>query len=143
MTEPLISSERVSEMFHDVLYTNEELEAGQAEGDRIAPDDAVIVQGVLMQFGMHPGRLESHRDEIRTMLSNLPTQFRDQEHGGDGGWSFLNACQDANDEQWTGMHQVMDELFVMGIGLGLASYLLPREMWDAMPGGMPYLVVRA
>jgi len=140
VTEPLISSERVSEIFHDVLYSADEL-VGLPEGE--APPDAVIVQGVMTRFGFHPQRLESHRDEVATMLSHLPREFRDKDHGGEGGWSFLNACQDANDQQWTGMHQVMDELLTMGIGLDLATWLLPREMWDALPGGMPYVVVRA
>jgi hypothetical protein len=138
VTEPLISSERVSEIFHDVLYTTDEVLA-VPQGD--APEGAVVVEGVMTKFGLHPQRLESHRDEVTHMLQALPMEFRSVAVGGGGGWSFLNACQDANDHQWTGMHQVMDELFVLGQGLGLVSYLMPRDMWDAMPGGMPYVMV--
>jgi hypothetical protein len=137
MTEPLINSQRVTDILRDCLYRPEEI-----TGDAV-PEGAIIVEGILRNFGLHPERLESHRAEVTEMLSHLPTQFRDSAHGGDGGWSFLNACQDANDEQWTSFHQTMDALFVLGIGLGLAAWLLPRGMWDALPGGMPYVVVRA
>jgi len=29
----------------------------------------------------------------------------------------------------------------LGIASGKLSYLMPREMWKVLPGGMPYLVV--
>ena len=69
---------------------------------------------------------------------NLPHQFR---KSAGGGWSFLNACNQEDGEQWTGLHQRMDQLFAMAIGLGLAKWCLPRAMWDVFPGGMPYVVV--
>lgn len=136
MTAPLISDERVVEVLRDCLFTNEEMPSAEV------PEGAVIVEGIINHFGFHPERLESHRDEVTTMLQSLPLQFRTTAVGGGGGWSFLNACQDANDVQWTGLHRTMDALFVLGIGLDLAAWLLPREMWDAFPGGMPYVVVK-
>lgn len=137
MDEPLIDAERVVEILRDCLFTSEEM-----PGDTEVPEGAVIVEGIIHPFGFHPGRLEKHSAEIATMLQALPMEFRDKEHGGGGGWSFLNACQDANDVQWTGLHQTMDALFVLGIGLGLAAWLLPRDMWSVLPGGMPYVVVK-
>jgi hypothetical protein len=137
--EPLIDAARVDEILRDCLYKDDEVE-GLAQDQ--APEGAVIVEGIMRPFGFHPERLESHREEVAGMLANLPTEFRTSEHGGGGGWSFLNACQDRNDVQWTGLHQVMDALFVLGIGLGLAAWLLPRDMWSALPGGMPYVVVK-
>jgi hypothetical protein len=133
--EPLISAARVEEIFRDCLYKDEEM-AGVPEGE--APEGVVIVEGIISRFGLHPERLESHRDEVHTMLLNLPEQFQADKGGG---WSFLQACDDRNGVQWTGLHQTMGDLFVLGIGLGLAKYLLPREMWSAFPGGMPYLAV--
>jgi len=55
--------------------------------------------------------------------------------------SFLNACQDRNGNQWTDLHQRMEQLFVLGQAAGFVSCLLPRDMWAALPGGMPYYVV--
>lgn len=129
--EPLIDSERVGDILMDCLFR---------EGEPI--DGAILVEGVINPFGLHPGRLESHRAEVTEMLQNLPLPFRPTSvAGGGGGWSFLNACQDANDEQWTGLHRIMDALFVLGIGLKLATWLLPRDMWSALPGGVPYVAV--
>lgn len=76
--------------------------------------------------------------DIESMLAQLPAEF--QTTGG-GGWSFLNACMDKGGGQWTGMHPTMDKLFMLGIAAGKARFLLPREMWGALPGGMPYVAV--
>ena len=72
------------------------------------------------------------------MLENLPLDF--QENSG-GGMSFLKACDDQEGNQWTGLHRRMEELFVLGTGLGKVKCLMPRELWAALPGGMPYYVV--
>jgi hypothetical protein len=39
------------------------------------------------------------------------------------------------------MHQRVEQLVQLGIAVGKIRYLLPRDMWDALPGGMPYFVV--
>lgn len=103
-----------------------------------ATDDMVVAEGIINRFGFHPGRLEAYRDEIAAMLSELPDTFM-QSKG--GGWSFLNACMRNDGEQWTGMHQTQDELIVLGIAIGKAQYVPDREMWGAMPGGMPYVII--
>lgn len=132
---PLISSARVEQILLDCLFRPEEVE-GLEEGQ--APEGAVIVEGILSRFGLHAGRLESHRSEVTEMLMNLPVNFR---RSSGGGWSFLQACDDRNGVQWTGFHMIMSQLFVLGMGLGLVKYLMPRELWSALPGGMPYLVI--
>ena len=43
--------------------------------------------------------------------------------------------------QWTGFHQTMDELVCLGLAIEKLSYLMPREYWKILPGGMPYLVI--
>jgi hypothetical protein len=139
--EPLIDADRVVEILKDVLFRDDEIEGSMTDPANL-PEDALIVEGIVNPWGFNRERLESHRDEIAKMLQGLPREFRSQEFGGEGGWSFLNACNDAQDVQWTGLHQTVDILICLGIGLGLAEWLLPREMWGALPGGMPYLVVR-
>jgi hypothetical protein len=79
-----------------------------------------------------------HEAEIADLLSQLPTEFQ---RSGGGGWSFLNACMDKGGGQWTGMQPTMDKLFMLGIAAGKAKWLMPREMWDILPGGMPYVIV--
>jgi len=55
--------------------------------------------------------------------------------------SFLNMCIDKNGNQWADLHRTMDELVALGIATGKLSFLIPREMWSILPGGMPYLIV--
>jgi hypothetical protein len=35
----------------------------------------------------------------------------------------------------------MEHLFQLGLAAGYVKPLLPREMWAAFPGGVPYYVV--
>ena len=105
--------------------------------DRKPPADAVIVDGALGKMAFHSGRLETHPQEVADALRQLPDQF----HEGKGsGWSFLNACMDKDGNQW-GEHVNVNELMVLGLGLGLVRYCLPREMWLSLPGSMPYFSV--
>lgn len=139
--EPLISSEAVREAFRDCLYTQEQLEAADKDENGV-PVGCIQVEGIMGPFGFNPESLAKHKDEVTAWLQALPLPFRTTENGGGGGWSFLNACQDANDVQWTGMHQTMNELFCLGIALDMAAWLMPRDMWQVFPGGMPYVVVK-
>ena len=95
----------------------------------------VNVEGLTSMFGLHPQRLEEKRELVTALLAELPAEFKK-------GWSFLNLCTTKNGEQWTGMHDVCEQLAVMAIGLGLMEYCLPREMWAILPGGMPYLTIK-
>jgi len=98
-------------------------------------DSGSVTEGVMGSVFLD---VTDHEEEIGSMLSGLPNEF--QQSGG-GGWTFLNACMDKNGEQWTGMHQTMDKLFMLGIAAGKARFLLPRDLWPALPGGMPYVSV--
>lgn len=104
------------------------------------PEDtskAVLVEGVVSKFGFDPDRLKMKKADIESMLAQLPPQFR-QDSG--GGYSFLAACQRADGVQW-GEHKTVDELFALGMAIGKVQCCLPRELWGALPGGMPYYVV--
>lgn len=83
--------------------------------------------------------LEENKNRIRELLLELPSEF--MKSGSGGGWSFLQACDDKNGNQWTGLHMVMAQLFGMGQAAGLVESLLPKELWEIAPGGMPYYVV--
>lgn len=132
-TQLLIDPQEVGAAFMDCLYKKEEL-----EGVDGAPEDAVIVEGIRNKLGFHPDRLENKRTKVIEWLRVLPHQFHKNDGGG---WSFLNACNQENGIQWTGLHQRMEQLFCLGMGLGLVKLQLPREVWQALPGGMPYYVI--
>ena len=98
-------------------------------------DDMIVVEGISVKFGLDKMKLNKNAGAIRSMLDELPVEFKD-------GWSFLNACNDKHGNQWTGLHMKMEALFVLGMGAGLVIDLMPRRMWDSLPGGMPYYQVK-
>ena len=128
-----IDPEEVNKAFYDCLYRPEE-----ATGDK-PPENAVTVEGILTKGDFNSRRLESHRERVVSWLKLLPTEFR---KSGGGGWSFLQACNEADGYQWTGLHQRMEQLFMLGIALGAVEWCLPREMWSILPAGMPYVCVK-
>lgn len=128
-----IDAEEVHKIIMDCLFRDEELVNGKPT------TEPVVVDGITQKFGLHAGRVQSHAARIGQILRALPVEF--QQDGG-GGMSFLNACMDANGDQWGG-HQNMDELFVLGMATGQVSALMPRDMWSVLPGGMPYYMVKS
>jgi hypothetical protein len=49
---------------------------------------------------------------------------------------------DKDGNQWTGLHLVMEQLFMLGLATDQANWCMPdREIWKSLPGGMPYVVV--
>jgi len=82
-------------------------------------------------------KLELHRKDIITMLAELPQDFCSTSKT--QGASFLNMCMRDDDVQWTGTHAIMDMLTALGLAAGYVSFILPREMWKVLPGGMPYI----
>jgi len=129
----LINAEEVEKILVDCLYKPEELL------DDKVPVNAVIVEGIMSKFAFNPEQLEKYKNRIIELLSELPVQFR-QDSG--GGWSFLNACNTKDGKQWTGLHLRMEQLFMLGMAIGKAKFLMPREMWKMFPGSMPYIVIK-
>jgi len=122
-----LTSQNVEEVFFDCLFK---------EGENT--DNPVIADGIMSKIGFHEERLNNNSDNITSMLNKLPKEF--QKNSG-GGMSFLNACDDCDGNQWTSLHKIMEQLFVLGLALGKVKCLMPREMWVSLPGGMPYYVV--
>lgn len=94
-----------------------------------------IGEGVRLRAGFHPGRLDEKKEDILTLCKQLPTQFIEE-----GGWSFLNACITNEGIQW-GEHSDVDNLLAIGTAAGCLEYLMPRELWQSLPGGMPYFKI--
>lgn len=126
MTITVLDPEKVNAIFHDCLFKGDE-------------DDSKHIKAESMtSVKFHSERLNGHKVEIEAMLDHLPDGFKKSVGGG---MSFLSACDDRHGNQWTGFHQRLEQLFQLGIGIGKAELLVPREMWGALPGGMPYYVV--
>ena len=125
-----LTSENVVKIFRSCLFE---------DGADPTPEEYTVVETVQGgKVGLCNKKLDKYRDDIFDMLKQLSTDF--METGG-GGMSFLNACNDKNGDQWTGLHQIMNELFMLGQATKRAKFLMPRDMWDAFPGGLPCVVV--
>ena len=103
-----------------------------------APDGAVVVQGIVRSYVFRRDRIEEQDGRIGAMLAQLPDSFMETKGGG---WSFLNACIRQDNQQWADLHTDMEALFALGIAANKARWCFPREMWSALYGGMPYVIV--
>lgn len=122
-----LTCENVEKIFRDCLFN---------EGEDTSK--AVMVNGIVHEFGFHPERLAGHRTEIGELLTELPDEFHISRGGG---WTFLNACMDREGNQW-GEHMNMEQLLVLGIATKQARFLMDdRKLWKALPGGMPYFSI--
>lgn len=124
----MISSTKVTEIFEDSLFKQEEVVNGKPIVEPIKAD------GITCTIGFHPERLNNHKKEIEELLDELPKEFKD-------GWSFLNLCQTNKWNTWTGNHQVCEQLMVLSLAVNKMSYCFPKEMWPILPGGVPYIQI--
>lgn len=128
---PLIDPNRVNEVFLKCLLTQEEFVAGNGN-----PENVIEGHGVLEHAQFNHERLEEYREEVKAWLDNLPEQFHAKTGGG---WTFLNLCQDKEENLWTGSHPICDQLIMLASGLKIGE-ILGREFADSLPGGVPYVV---
>ena len=96
---------------------------------------AKLVHGIVNEYMLDT---RGYEKEIWEMLAELPSNFH---KNGGGGCSFLQACVRYDESQWTGMHLIVEHLVVLGIASNQAEYLFPKEMWNMLPGSVPYFVI--
>lgn len=118
--------------------TAENVEKVSGECFYESEDKTVKCEAVVHSFAFCEEKLQENKQNIVDMLSCLPKEFM-QNTG--GGYSFLAACNDKDGNQWTGLHLTMEKLFALGIGIEKVKCLFSREIWSALPGGVPYFVV--
>lgn len=137
----MIDAQRVEEIMKDSLYREEELPPNIRAQEElldlpaVPPTDAIVVKGLVSNYGFHPERLKSHQAEIKAMIEDLPKEFL-RETG--GGYTFLNLCTEKDGRMW-GQHRDCENLLCLAMGLKMAGYCAPREMWQILPGGVPYI----
>lgn len=117
-----LTSDRVLETMKACLFE---------DGESI--DAAIKADGIVNTFAFHPKRIEEQKAVIKEMLDELPDSFKE-------GMSFLNACITKDGDHW-GEHRNMAQLFALGQAAGYVKLLMPRALWQCLPGGMPYFIV--
>lgn len=123
---PILTPKKVENIFTECLAKTED------------DPNAIACEGVCHTFAFDKSKIEENDEKINAMLHELPKEFMPETGGG---MSFLAACNDKNGDMWTGDHFTMEKLFALGMAAELVNVLLPREMWAALPGGMPYYAV--
>jgi hypothetical protein len=139
-TDLLLTAENVERVFSECLHpVSSRLVSANPLPQHVVVDDVAmtLIEGIVHKAYLKDDVLQEHRHEVAAWIRQLSPQFHAD---GGGGWSFLNLCNDAKGELWTGLHLTMEHLCMLAIGLNLASFMFPREMWDAFPGSVPYVV---
>lgn len=106
--------------------------------DLIPEDEQIKVEGLVHNFSFHKASLEECGPEVLRILEEMHDTFK---LGSGDGWSFLLLPFDKYGNHWC-EHNTAEKLVVLGIGLDLVSYLIPRDMWDVLPGGVPYIQLK-
>jgi len=112
----ILSAKRVNEIYNDCLWSE----------DKFSNEDALqVFSGVMRKAFLSKTNLKKHEEEIFKMLIELPDEFM-QSKG--GGWAFVNACIDKNNNQWA-EQQTMEYLFMLGIGIDKVKAYIPLGVY--------------
>ena len=122
-------AELVHETIKYCLYRSDEIVDGKP------PEGFVEGDGIVIKYAFHPERLAEKKSVIKEILSDMQDNFF-MDKG--GGWTFLNMPQDRNGHLW-GEQPTAGDLCALGIASGMVKFLLPRDMWSSLPGGVPYV----
>jgi len=98
--------------------------------------NTVLAQGINLAANFSCERLKSKEKLISDMLKELPDNFRTT------GDSFLNMCMRNDVSQWCDLHQIMEQLLLLGLAIGKIHYVQERDCWGNFAGGMPILFIK-
>ena len=110
-----LTAENVESVFFDCLFTKYELVNYKS------CIDPVIARGIVHDFCLHPLRLDRHRQNVIDMLAQTPAIFHK-----DTGGSFLRLRMTNKGKRW-GIRQNVEQLLVLGLGLEVIQYRVPRK----------------
>lgn len=122
-----LTTSKVNEVFTDCLFKSE-----PEPGTKFIP-----VRGIVTNVGFVPKKINDYSLTIKMMLNELDDKFKEDIGGG---WSFLMMAVDKSGNQWAD-HKTMEQLMLLGLAAGWLKYQLPRKLWTALAGGVPYVVI--
>lgn len=124
-----LTAPAVATLFKACLFLQEQ------DGDE--PEQAVLVQGIAVNYVLHRRRLEIGMPRVSELLEELPLGFR----RGDGE-CFLECGATRFGQLWTDSLPLMEKLCVLGLAVGLVAFTTPRETWPRLPAGLPNITVK-
>lgn len=127
-----LTAQNVKQVLTTCLYVQSTPEAAETP---CAISKPIVVQGIVNNFEFDRQMLVKETPHIEELLSELPESFKE-------GSSFMEMYTNRDGEQWTGVIQPLEELLVLGVAVGKIRFLVPREQWWSLSGGMPYIVLQ-
>jgi hypothetical protein len=121
-----LTSQNVNDTLLKCLYREEEI---TRRGREVIMKEAKIVKGLQAQFGLKPSVVEEQRENIESMLMQLPPSFFFREEGE----SYVNAVVDGMGKQWTDFHQRVDELICLGLAIDAIKFA-PQTDYEKQTG---------
>ena len=96
----------------------------------------IPVNSVTGNFGFDPDKIEKYSEDIHDMISQLHPSFDEKNQG----YTFMNLpFKGENNEQWGGQIDG-DHLMALGLASGWMKLTIEeRYLWQALPGGVPYV----
>lgn len=111
--------------------------ASMADVDAAAVEKGLIpVRGIARNFMFDAEKIEKNREDIASLLSHTDPGFH-KDTG--GGATFMRLSVDKSEKIW-GSQQTAEVLMCLAIAARYGSYCMPRDLWGALPGGVPYVV---
>ena len=134
-TPTALCVENVDRIFSDCLFRTHD------EYDEYIKNNGVVIkvpsiQNPKVTVCFHPERLESHKQEIKSIILHLPYELHLE-----SGISFLDLCEDRDGNLWTGFHTEVEKLALLGMAIKTLVPLIPIQESHILPGGMPYFSV--
>lgn len=121
-----LTNENVERIFLDCLFKENEL----IDGKPI--DNFCIAEGIVNTVCFHEGRLNQHKKEIEDLIDKILDIGQ--------GIPFAVMCESVEGYQWTSEHMYMEQLMLLGVGSEVLVYPVGSELWDILPGGLPYII---
>lgn len=124
----LIKESEVTKIFKECLFGKEDKLTDEEKLSK-----GVTVSGINLKIVFNPDKLKANEAKIISFIDNILDDF-------DDGYSFTLLGVDKYKNPWTSSQMVMQELMCLGIAINKLKYCIEtRDMWNLLPGGMPYL----